>query len=83
MTSPLLRRAGLPGLDGAIVRTDPVDAGWSYVSFAVHRLTAGAVIRRPADGDEVLALVLEGRASVTVGDAPADPTVGAAAVHGR
>ncbi|MEI8333315.1 MAG: 5-deoxy-glucuronate isomerase [Chloroflexota bacterium] len=82
MTSPLLRRAGPPGPDGTIVRTDPADAGWSYVSFAAHRLAPGAAVRRPADGDEVLVLVLEGRAGVTVGDAPADVAAGAAAVPG-
>jgi 5-deoxy-glucuronate isomerase len=82
MTSPLLRRAGSPDPDGVIVRTDPTDAGWSYVSFAVHRLAPGGAVLRPADGDEVLVLVLEGRASVTVGDAPAVPSAGAEAVPG-
>jgi len=82
MTSPLLHRAGPPNPDGVIVRTDPADAGWSYVSFVVHRLTPRAVVRRPADGDEVLVLVLEGRAGVTVGDAPADPSARAEAVPG-
>jgi 5-deoxy-glucuronate isomerase len=65
----LLRRAAGSGPGGVVVRTDPADAGWRYLTFDVHRLAAGDRIERPGDGDEVLVLVLEGSATVTAGDA--------------
>ncbi len=70
MTSTLLRRASAPGPGGIVVRTDPLDAGWRYLSFDVHRLEPGARIARPGDGEETLVLVLEGAAGVTAGEAP-------------
>ena len=45
----------------------PADAGWRFVSFDVHRLAAGERVARAGDGQEVLVLVLEGTASVSVG----------------
>jgi 5-deoxy-glucuronate isomerase len=63
----LLRRAGPPGADGSIVGVSTADVGWSYVGFSAHRLTGGAVIRRPSAAEERLILVLEGRATVRVG----------------
>jgi 5-deoxy-glucuronate isomerase len=73
MSSTLRRYAAAPGPDGTVVRTDPTDAGWRYLSFGVHRLDPGGRIERHGDGDEVLVLVLEGAATVTVGDAPDGP----------
>jgi 5-deoxy-glucuronate isomerase len=67
--SGLLRRSGPPGPDGAVLRVRPVDAGWRYVSFDLHRLAPGAQVSRPGDEAEVLVLILEGRASVRAGDA--------------
>ena len=64
----LLRRAGPTGKDGTIVRVTPDDAGWSYVGFSAHRLEPGATIRRPGAAEERLVLVLEGQATVRVGD---------------
>jgi 5-deoxy-glucuronate isomerase len=64
---PLLRPAHEPGPDGAIHRIRPADAGWRFVSFDVHRLAAGGRVARAGDGQEVLVLVLEGTASVSVG----------------
>ncbi len=64
----LLRRPSAPDDQGAVLRITPVDAGWSYVSLAVHRLGPGIVARRPADDQEVLVLVLEGSATVRAGD---------------
>ena len=64
---PLVRPAHEPGPDGAIHRIRPADAGWRFVSFDVHRLAAGARVARAGDGQEVLVLVLEGTASVSVG----------------
>ncbi len=64
---PLLRPAHEPGPDGAIHRIRPADAGWRFVSFDVHRLAAGGRVARAGDDQEVLVLVLEGTASVSVG----------------
>jgi 5-deoxy-glucuronate isomerase len=66
--SRLVRHSGPPGPDGAVLRVRPADAGWSFVSFDVYRLTPGAAVERLGDGAEVLVLVLEGRASVRAGD---------------
>jgi 5-deoxy-glucuronate isomerase len=63
----LLRRAGPPDAEGSIVRISPAEAEWSYVGFSAHRLAPGAVIRRGAQSEERLILVLEGRATVGVG----------------
>lgn len=56
-----------PAADGTILRVTPADAGWTYVSFAVHRLTPGQRVGRAADDQEVVVLVLEGHASVRAG----------------
>ena len=65
--SPLLRRSGPPGDDGLVLGVTAADAGWRYVSLAIHRLAGGASVTRRGDGQEVLALVLEGLASVRAG----------------
>ena len=64
----LLRHSAAPGNDGAIVRIDPDSAGWEYLGFAAHRLAPGQCASRSADDQERLVLVLEGRASVQLGD---------------
>ena len=64
---PLVRPASEPDGEGAIHRITPGDAGWTWTSFDVHRLVAGASVERPGDDQEVLVLVLEGTAAVTVG----------------
>jgi 5-deoxy-glucuronate isomerase len=68
VTSPLLRRPGPPGPDGATLRVEPADAGWSYIGFAVHRLAPGQIVRRTGDGREVALLILEGACRVRAGD---------------
>ncbi len=70
---PLLRPARTRTADTAIHRITPQDAGWVYTAFDVHRLTAGERVTRPGDDREVLVLVLEGTASVTVGGAALGP----------
>jgi 5-deoxy-glucuronate isomerase len=65
----LVRPAGEADADGAIHRITPVGAGWTWTSFDVHRLSCGERVARPGDGREVLVLVLEGTAAVTVGGA--------------
>ena len=66
--SPLLRRASAPGPDGTIVAVAPGSASWSYVGFTAYRLRAGQAVRCPADDRERLAVLLEGRAAVSVGE---------------
>lgn len=56
------------GAGGAIHAITPADAGWTWTSFDVHRLRAGERVDRAGDGQEVLVLVLEGTAAVTVGE---------------
>ncbi len=80
MSTDLLRRAAAPDADGLVVRTDPADAGWRYLTFDVRRLAPGATIDRPGDDEEVLVLVLEGSSTVTAGDAP--DGIGGTAVGG-
>jgi 5-deoxy-glucuronate isomerase len=63
----LHRRAAAPAPDGTIVAVDPASAGWSYVDFAAYRLRPGQPASRPADDQERLVLVLEGRAAVRAG----------------
>jgi 5-deoxy-glucuronate isomerase len=67
-TSPLLRRAGVPGPEGLIVAVDPVSAGWEFVGLSVYRLAPGRHITRPAGDRERLVVVLEGRARVQSAD---------------
>lgn len=43
----------------------PADAGWTYVSFAVHTLSAGDTLTLPADGQERALVPLSGTAEVT------------------
>jgi 5-deoxy-glucuronate isomerase len=64
----LLRHSGSPAGDGAIVGVTPADAGWQYLSLAAYRLSAGEAMLRPADDDEVLVVILEGRANVRAGE---------------
>jgi 5-deoxy-glucuronate isomerase len=66
--STLLRRVGPPAADGAIVGVTPSDAGWRYVSLAAHRIAAGQGVTRAPDDDEVVVIVLEGRATIRAGD---------------
>jgi 5-deoxy-glucuronate isomerase len=42
----------------------PADAGWTYISFAVHSLKAGGALAMPADGQERALVPLSGIAEV-------------------
>ena len=59
----LLRRARATG-QGLICRATARDAGWQFLSFEALRFGAGEGIRRRGDDQEVLVLVLEGKATV-------------------
>ena len=50
--------------DGAIVGLTPQDAGWTYVGFEVHALSAGDVVTRAREGRELCVVVVQGRAHV-------------------
>jgi 5-deoxy-glucuronate isomerase len=64
---PLVLPAGAPDAGGAVQHITPASAGWTWISFDLHRLGPGGRLERPGDGCEVLVLVLEGTAAVTVG----------------
>jgi 5-deoxy-glucuronate isomerase len=46
----------------------PADAGWTYISFGVHRLKPGQALDLPADGQERALVPLSGTASVRLAD---------------
>ena len=56
------------GPDGLCLSVDPESAGWKFVTFHAYRLVPGQRVERAADDQERLVLVLEGSASVRVGD---------------
>jgi 5-deoxy-glucuronate isomerase len=61
MTDPqILRR-------GEWKHVSPRDAGWTFVSFSVETMPAGATLEIPADGSERALVPLGGTAAVTVG----------------
>lgn len=64
-TSPLLRRPVTSG--GPLHDLAPDGAERQWLSLRVERLAAGGVLVRPADDQEALVLVLEGRAAVRAG----------------
>jgi len=57
-----------PDADGQIHGVTPESAGWRYVGFAAHRLTAGQTLTRPTGDQEVCIVILSGRARATAGD---------------
>jgi 5-deoxy-glucuronate isomerase len=63
----LLRRASHAG--GSLVQhVTRAAAGWQYLTFEAAQLSPGHVLRHDADDQEVLVIVLEGRASVRAAD---------------
>ena len=64
----LLVKPHTPNEDGAIMVVTPDSAGWTYVGFAVHHLTAGQIVRRKGSADEICVVILSGSANVRVGD---------------
>src|SRR5207249_2629070 len=53
---------------GQLQRVTPAEAGWRYLSFEAHRLTAGDSLHINAKGQESLIIVLEGTATVRAGN---------------
>ena len=56
----LRRRATAPDAAGVISHVDPANAGWTWTTVTVHRLTPGQEVKRAADEMERLVLLLEG-----------------------
>lgn len=52
---------------GQVHGISAADAGWQYVGFGAYRLSGGESVSRPADGQEVALIVLEGHAAVRAG----------------
>jgi 5-deoxy-glucuronate isomerase len=61
----LLRRPRAePGPNGLMVATTPADAGWQYIHYAAHRLSAGEILRATTEDRETALVVLGGRCTV-------------------
>jgi len=63
MTSPLLRKPF--GTHGKVHEITPASAGWRYVCFSLYRLRAGDTASEATGGDEVILVLVEGKARVT------------------
>jgi 5-deoxy-glucuronate isomerase len=59
-TRHLLRRATAPDPAGVVSHVDPANAGWTWTTVTVHRLTPGQEVKHAADEMERLVLLLEG-----------------------
>ena len=60
MTSPLLRKPF--GTHGKVHEITPASAGWRYVGFSLYRLRAGETAAEATGGDEVILVMVEGKA---------------------
>jgi 5-deoxy-glucuronate isomerase len=65
--SQLLIHPAPPDREGRILSVTPESAGWRYVGFDVHRLRAGAILRRDTGGRENCLVTLSGDATVATG----------------
>ncbi len=63
MTSPLLKKPF--GARGKVHEITPASAGWRYVGFSLYRLRAGDTATEATDGNEVILLLVEGKARLT------------------
>lgn len=61
----LLRRPS--GSKGKVHDITPASAGWGYVGFNLHRLAPGDVVAEMTGDREVILVLVEGRADVSVG----------------
>ena len=64
----LLRRAAAPSPGGLLHNLPPAEAGWDWVDFGAWKLAPGERVTKPADDQERLVLVLEGKAAVRAGE---------------
>jgi 5-deoxy-glucuronate isomerase len=63
MTSPLLKKPF--GARGKVHEITPASAGWRYVGFSLYRLRTGDTAMEVTDGNEVILILVEGKARVT------------------
>ena len=63
MTSPQLRRSF--GTHGKIHAVTPASASWRYVGFSLYRLRTGETAAETTGGNEVILVVVEGKAALT------------------
>jgi 5-deoxy-glucuronate isomerase len=66
MTSPLLRRPF--GSHGKVHEITPATAGWRYVGFSLYRLRPGDVVTEATGANEVILVLVEGRARIAGAD---------------
>lgn len=59
----LLRKPN--GTNGAVHDISPEGAGWGYVGFALHRLSAGQTASGTTGDREIILVMVEGKAAVT------------------
>jgi 5-deoxy-glucuronate isomerase len=62
VTSPLLRKPF--GAHGKVHAITPQSAGWRYVGFALYRLRPGETATEATGGDEVILVMVEGKAAI-------------------
>ncbi len=55
------------GTHGKVHDITPESAGWGYVGFALHRLVAGDRVAEASGDRELILVLVEGKAQVTVG----------------
>ncbi|MCA8883427.1 MAG: 5-deoxy-glucuronate isomerase [Rhodobacteraceae bacterium] len=53
------------GTRGKVHAITPQSAGWRYVGFDLHRLRAGDTVAETTGGDEVILVMVEGKAAIT------------------
>jgi len=63
MTSPLLRKPF--GTHGKVHEIPPQSAGWRYVGFSLYRLRTGEQAGEPTGSNEVILVMVDGKAAVT------------------
>jgi len=63
-----LHRRARQDPSGILHDVTPADAGWHYLSFTARRMSPGMTFSRPSSDQERLLLVLEGVATVSMGD---------------
>jgi 5-deoxy-glucuronate isomerase len=63
MTSPLLKKPF--GTHGKVHEITPASAGWRFVGFSLYRLRTGDTAAEATGGNEVILVLVEGKALVT------------------
>ena len=65
MAKLLLRPAGATG---KVHDVTPASAGWGYVGFGLYRLAPGETVAEATGGNEVILVMVEGKAAFTAAD---------------